>query len=195
MRFLLPLLTIVTGVLILIGVSYPKKQYVTVNDVITKESISEVWKQIKYLHETLPIEKPIVIYFNSIGGSIDPTLLLLSRIEYLKNNNRKFLGVVYGLCYSACGSLFASMDRKYMTNNAIYLQHNSYFTEPPSQEQIRLKFLKEPLRLKHDANFLKIDVKLLQKSLEYESFIGTADQLHKRGLINGIVSQPLIEEL
>lgn len=164
------------------------------NEEVTQASLTKLWTDIVFLHRTLPIDEPIEINLNSYGGNAVATIVFLERIDALKEEGRVFIGTIYGHCYSACGTIFALMDIRYMTPNAVYMQHSAY-TRRPSKTGSKLSYLVDIYRLQKDANLLKRDVFFLMLTFTLGDFIGTAKFMKDQGFIDGIVRQPNIGEI
>jgi ATP-dependent protease ClpP protease subunit len=164
------------------------------NGEFTKKSVTRLWLDIRSLHRQLPADEPIHIYMSSNGGVAQETTVLLERIGKLKREGRQFIGTIYGYCFSACGSLFASMSKRYMTINAVYMQHLSFMPGVRiNPTMVKLGLLVDTHRLKNDAAFFKQKTEQIITSLTLTDYIYTAEMLLHRGLIDGIVEQPDID--
>lgn len=166
---------------------------IVINEPITKEVINKVWSKIKLQDKLLSDDSVITLYFNSPGGISMSTVVLLERISDLQSLGRKFKGVVYGSCFSACGSIFSAMDKRYMTENAVYMQHGT--RHPRMIKPTRIDMLIDKFRLKHDSFILKEPVGQLIMKFLFSDFVADPKHMLNIGAIHGIVPQPNITEI
>lgn len=156
---------------------------------VTKKSTEAIWKEIKYLDKMLYKTTPISIYFNSNGGDAQAITILVERIHQLQKSGRKFHGTIFGYCFSACGSIFALMDKRYMTKNAVYMQHRSW-GRGNNPTSIKLRYLIDTRRFIGDARMLRYKPGALIFLLSLGDFVASSKKMLKYKLIHGIVDQP-----
>ena len=164
------------------------------NTGFTQKSVNSLWKKIRARDKFLLKDKVITIYLNSNGGHAQPSVVLFERIDKLQNAGRKFHMVIYGYCYSACGTLFAMGNRRYMTKNAVYMQHKAYSVRNTTTDRAISHWI-DVHRLRHDAYLLKEGLYELIDMFKYSDFISPADYMLSQGMIHGIVPQPDIDEI
>lgn len=94
-----------------------RKIYIT--DEIEGYSCQEIVKNFHYL-ESLDSKKPIYIYVNSPGGSVDQMFFVYDAIKNLKC---PAITIGTGGIYSAAGLILVSGDLRLATNNAFFMAH------------------------------------------------------------------------
>jgi ATP-dependent protease ClpP protease subunit len=164
------------------------------SDGFTLDTVQDLWAKIRRLDKLLPNGEVITLYLNSNGGDAKATVVLLERINLLQRDGRKFEATIYGYCYSACGSLFAIMDQRFMTANAVYMQHKAYSRNSSLTSDMIIRNI-DRKRLKGDAIMLKRGLYELIRIFRNSDFVGNAKQMFNMGMIHGIVEQPDIEEI
>ena len=183
-------------VLLVSSCDYSYREPIVLNDYVSSESMNKLYSEVFMRHHQLSIDQEITIYLNSNGGDTQSMLIFIDKMNELKKTGRVFIGVIYGFCYSACGTIFAAMDKKYMVSNGIYMQHNSSAGRFLKPEELRIKRAIDVMRLKYDA-------KLLKKSLGYTynlfsnggHYVSIGNVMFKQGLIDGIVPQPTFDKI
>jgi len=185
-------------ILLVLGATFKYRESIVnkpivLNKIITSKVLNDMWSDIKRLDSLLPEDSVITLYFNSPGGVSMSTVVLLERINDLQSLGRKFKGVVYGSCFSACGSIFSAMDKRYMTENAVYMQHGT--RHPRMLKPTRIDMLIDKVRLKHDSYILKQPVGELIMKFLFSDFVADPSYMLNIGAIHGIVPQPNIEEI
>lgn len=156
--------------------------------------VQKLWNDIRTLDRLLPRNEKITLYLNSYGGESQTTTILLERIARLQRRGRVFVGVVYGNCFSSCGSLFGAMNKRYMTVNAIYMQHAST-TEYVTPTTRLISDLIDIHRLKYDSSILRKDAKTLIAIFKSMDFVSSAKVMLRDKMIDGIVEQPDIDDI
>jgi len=169
---------------------------ILLNEDIDGKVLTKLYKEIEKQHEDLPIDEEIIVYLNSNGGEVQATLVFLERLENLRSEGRKFTGVIYGFCYSACATIFSSMDKRYMTKKSLYVQHDIRLSRKPSKEELRIYQVLNNRRLEYDSLVLRQSTaELVRYFSSGGTYMASGEYFYELGVIHGIVPQPNISEI
>jgi len=172
------------------------REPIVLNSFVSSQSMNQLYKEVSHRHLTLKIDKDITIYLNSNGGDTQSMLIFIDKLNELRKEGRRFTGVIYGFCYSACGTLFAAMDHRYMTKDALYMQHNSSYGVFPKPEELKLKKILDIRRLRYTAKFLKKPLGYVYNFFTGGGYyVSDGRTMYKEKLIDGIVPQPIFDKI
>jgi len=188
-KIFLVLLLIIAALYGFNGKTWTNKNEIIFKGQVTDDSTRILWRKIYALDTVLSKDEEIVIYFDSLGGFVTPTMLLLERIRFIQNKGRVLRGIIYGYCASACGSIFATMNHREMVANSQYMQH---LCRDGNKNYSRGCEIYDLERLSHDARMLGTPItKFIRRLKGGPIYIGHMEML----IYGGIERITPIEEL
>jgi len=114
---------ILAGLMILGTHSAFAGQTFNLNGYVGELSMAVLTAQITHAHQSLPLERPIIIKLNSGGGSVFAGYKFMNQVRAIQAQGRTFIGVVTGFCASMCFNILQTLDIRASFPFGMLMQH------------------------------------------------------------------------